>query len=223
MGSMTIEGKGVLIQYGMNPDGERMVDFQLKARGISDEKLIAIMSIIPRHLFISGKKRSESYGDYPLSIGCRQTISQPYMVAVMTEELRLTGREKVLEVGTGSGYQTAVLAELALEVYTVERIPQLLKRSKKLLTELGYPNIYFRSGDGSRGWPEAAPFDRILVTAAASSIPPELKEQLADNGILVIPVGGSSNYQQLTILRRSGNHFAVERGLGCRFVPLVRE
>ncbi|MQY76504.1 MAG: protein-L-isoaspartate(D-aspartate) O-methyltransferase [Spirochaeta sp.] len=200
-----------------------MVDIQLKARGISDEKLIAIMAIIPRHLFISGKKPSESYGDYPLSIGCRQTISQPYMVAVMTELLRLTGREKVLEVGTGSGYQTAVLAELAQEVYTVERIPQLLKRSKKLLTELGYPNIYFRSGDGSRGWPEAAPFDSILVTAAASSIPPELKEQLADNGILVIPVGSSSNYQQLTVLRRSGNHFTVESGLGCRFVPLVRE
>ncbi len=213
----------MLIQYGVNPDGERMVDFQLKARGISDEKLIAIMSLIPRHLFISGKKRSESYGDYPLSIGCRQTISQPYMVAVMTERLRLAGREKVLEVGTGSGYQTAVLAELAKEVYTVERIPQLLKRSKKLLTELGYQNIYFRSGDGSRGWLEAAPFDRILVTAAASSIPPELKDQLADNGILVIPVGGSSNYQQLTILRRSGNHFTVEKGLGCRFVPLVRE
>jgi len=112
---------------------------------------------------------------------------------------------------------------LAKEVYTVERIPQLLKRSKKLLTELGYQNIYFRSGDGSRGWLEAAPFDRILVTAAASSIPPELKDQLADNGILVIPVGGSSNYQQLTILRRSGNHFTVEKGLGCRFVPLVRE
>jgi len=213
----------VLIQYPGNPDGERMVDFQLKARGIYNEKLIAIMSLIPRHLFISGKKRSESYGDYPLSIGFRQTISQPYMVAVMTEKLRLTGREKVLEVGTGSGYQTAVLAELAQEVYTVERIPQLLKRSKKLLIEeLGYPNIYFRSDDGSRGWPEAAPFDRILVAAAAPSIPPELKEQLADNGILVIPVGGSSNYQQLTVLRRSGNHFTVEKGLGCRFVPLVR-
>jgi len=213
----------VLIQYPGNPDGERMVDFQLKARGVFDEKLIEIMSLIPRHLFISGKKRSESYVDYPLSIGCRQTISQPYMVAVMTKRLGLTGREKVLEVGTGSGYQTAVLAELAHEVYTVERIPQLLKRSKNLLIELGYPNIYFRSGDGSRGWPEAAPFDRILVTAAASSIPQELKEQLADNGILVIPVGGSSNYQQLTILRRSGNHFTVEKGLGCRFVPLVRE
>ena len=213
----------MLIQYPGNPDGERMVDFQLKARGVFDEKLIEIMSLIPRHLFISGKKRSESYVDYPLSIGCRQTISQPYMVAVMTKRLGLTGREKVLEVGTGSGYQTAVLAELAHEVYTVERIPQLLKRSKNLLIELGYPNIYFRSGDGSRGWPEAAPFDRILVTAAASSIPQELKEQLADNGILVIPVGGSSNYQQLTILRRSGNHFTVEKGLGCRFVPLVRE
>lgn len=213
----------MLIQYPGNPDGERMVDFQLKARGISNEKLITVMSLIPRHLFISGKKRSESYGDYPLSIGCRQTISQPYMVAVMTEQLRLTGREKVLEVGTGSGYQTTILAELSEEVYTVERIPQLLKRSKKLLTELGYPNIYFRSGDGSTGWPEAAPFDRILVAAATSSIPRELKEQLADNGILVIPIGGSSNYQQLTILRRSGNHFTVEKGLGCRFVPLVRE
>lgn len=223
MGSMTIEGEGVLIQYPGNPDGERMVDFQLKARGVSDKKLIEIMSLIPRHLFISGKKRSEAYVDYPLSIGCRQTISQPYMVAIMTKRLGLTGREKVLEIGTGSGYQTAVLAELAKEVYTVERIPQLLKRSKNLLIELGYPNIYFRSGDGSRGWPEVAPFDRILVAAAASSIPQELKEQLADNGILVIPVGGSSNYQQLTILRRSGNHFTVEKGLGCRFVPLVRE
>lgn len=211
------------VKYPGNPDGERMVESQLESRGISNEKIISIMSLIPRHLFISGKKRSESYGDYPLSIGCRQTISQPYMVAIMTEQLGLTGREKVLEVGTGSGYQTAVLAELAQEVYTIERIPQLLKRSEKLLIELGYSNINFRCGDGSRGWPEAAPFDRILVAAAAYSVPPELKEQLADNGILIIPVGGSSNYQQLTELRRSGNHLAVKKGLGCRFVPLVRE
>jgi protein-L-isoaspartate(D-aspartate) O-methyltransferase len=181
------------------------------------------MSRIPRHRFLSGARTIEAYGDYPLSIGHGQTISQPYMVALMTEELRLKGEEKVLEVGTGSGYQTAVLAELAREVYTIEVIPKLVERSRKLLQELGYTNISFRVGDGARGWSEHAPYDGILVAAAAEVVPRPLTSQLADNGTLVIPVGDSRHYQTLMIVRRVGNRLDTRESIGCRFVPLVRK
>jgi protein-L-isoaspartate(D-aspartate) O-methyltransferase len=212
----------VKVQYPDNPQAERMVRSQLRSRGIADERLLAVMSRIARHRFVPGASRGEAYGDFPLPIGSGQTISQPYMVALMTEELRLSGEERVLEVGTGSGYQTAILAELAAEVFTIELSPELLEPARRLLTELGYDNIHFRAGDGSGGWPEQAPFDRVLVAAAAQAIPGSLTAQLADNGILVIPVGSSQNYQTLMVVRREGSRLEQREGIGCRFVPLVR-
>jgi protein-L-isoaspartate(D-aspartate) O-methyltransferase len=213
----------VKIAYPENRQAKRMVKTQIQARGVQHSGVVEVMARIPRHRFVSGVNTIEAYGDYPLSIGYGQTISQPYMVALMTEELHLTGAERVLEVGTGSGYQTAVLAELALEVFTVELIPELLGRSRKLLEGLGYTNIHYRDGDGSSGWSEHAPYDRILVAAAASTVPRELTSQLADNGILVIPVGDSRNYQTLLIVRRVGGRLDTRESIGCRFVPLVRK
>jgi len=200
-----------------------MVRTQIQARGIRDQGVLEVMSRIPRHLFVSGVSTFEAYGDYPLSIGRGQTISQPYMVALMSEELLLRGGEKALEVGTGSGYQTAILAELCTAVYTIELIPELMERSQQLLDELGYTNISYRCADGSLGWSEYAPYDRILVAAAAASIPRALTAQLADNGILVIPVGDSRHYQTLRTVRRVGSRFETREGIGCRFVPLVRK
>ena len=211
------------IAYPENQQAERMVKTQIQSRGIHDPRVLEVMSRIPRHRFLSGTGTYEAYGDYPLSIGHGQTISQPYMVALMSEELRLRGEEKVLEVGTGSGYQTAVLAELAREVYTVELIPELIKRSRRLLEELGYANISYRTGDGSTGWLEYAPYDRILVAAAATAVPLPLSSQLADNGIMVIPVGDSRRYQTLSIVSRTGNLLNTRESIGCRFVPLVRK
>ena len=181
------------------------------------------MSCIPRHRFVAGVRTVEAYGDFPLSIGHAQTISQPYMVALMTEELHLLGGERVLEIGTGSGYQTALLAELAQIVYTVELIPALTKCAQKVLGELGYVNVVYRIGDGSEGWEKHGPYDRILVAAAAATIPRPLTAQLADNGILVIPVGDSRHYQTLVVVRRIGNRFDTRESIGCRFVPLVQK
>jgi protein-L-isoaspartate(D-aspartate) O-methyltransferase len=213
----------VRVDYATNLPAERMVRAQIRARGITDARLLEVMARLPRHRFAgAGMARSEAYGDFPLPIGHDQTISQPYMVALMTEQLELRGKERVLEIGTGSGYQTAVLAELAREVYTVERIVPLLSRAQALLLRLGYTNIAFREGDGSLGWPEAGPFDRVLVAAAAASIPQPLEAQLADNGLLVIPIGPSEHYQILTVLRRVGGHIEKSESIGCRFVPLVR-
>jgi len=199
-----------------------MVRTQIQARGIQDEGVLEVMSRIPRHRFVSGASTYEAYGDFPLAIGRGQTISQPYMVALMSEEMRLKGTERVLEIGTGSGYQTAILAELAAEVYTVELIPELVEGARRLLDELGYTNISYRCADGSVGWPEHSPYDRILVAAAAAKVPPPLTSQLADNGILVIPVGDSRHYQTLLIVRREGSRFDTRESIGCRFVPLVR-
>ena len=213
----------VKVVFAPNQNAERMVRTQLQARGISDPKVLAAMSRLPRHRFVPGSSRGEAYGDFPLPIGQGQTISQPYMVALMTEELHLDGGEKVLEVGTGSGYQTALLAELAAEVHSMELLPSLLERARLLLDELGYRGIRFRVGDGWYGWPEAAPFDRILVAAAASSVPAALTGQLADNGVLVVPVGSSQLYQALVTIRRVGNRLEKKEGIGCRFVPLVHE
>jgi len=179
------------------------------------------MSQIPRETFLGGQKNVNPYGDFPIPIGHSQTISQPYMVAFMTEQLGLRGCEKVLEIGTGSGYQTAVLAELAEQIYTIERIPYLLDRSKEILKKLGYSNIEFKVADGSDGWVEEEPFDGILVTAAVPSIPDSLKVQLADNGTLVIPVGDYKTYQLLTVVKRIGKRFETRESIGCRFVPLI--
>jgi protein-L-isoaspartate(D-aspartate) O-methyltransferase len=198
---------------------ERMVRTQIEARGITDPRILKAMRQVPRRYFVSGT--SDAYGDRPIPIGYGQTISQPYMVAIMTEELSLAGTERVLEIGTGSGYQTAILAELAAEVFTIERIPALLKRAKRLLTDRQYANIEFHLADGSLGWGEKAPFDRILVTAAVASVPRSLKMQLTDNGIIVIPIGDYKTYQVLTIITRVGTHFRRRESIGCRFVPLI--
>jgi protein-L-isoaspartate(D-aspartate) O-methyltransferase len=213
----------VNVPYEENRQAERMVRTQIRARGIQDPRVLEVMSRIPRHRFIPGASTHEAYGDFPLSIGRGQTISQPYMVALMSEEMQLRGTERVLEVGTGSGYQTAVLAELSREVYTIELIPELLERSRVLLDQLGYTNVSYRCADGALGWPEHAPYDRVLVAAAAPTVPHPLTAQLQDNGILVIPVGDSRSYQTLSIIRRVGRSFESRESIGCRFVPLVRK
>lgn len=193
---------------------------QLRKRGIFDPRVLAAMSRVPRHLFVSAEIRSAAYEDRPLTIHAGQTISQPYMVAVMTQTLELRGDERVLEIGTGSGYQSAVLAELCGEVYTVERIPELLERARILLASLGYRNVRYRIGDGTKGWPEEAPFAAIIVTAGAPEVPPTLTSQLAPGGRLVIPVG-SRYAQTLYRVTREGDSLREEEITGCVFVPLV--
>lgn len=197
-----------------------MVEGQLCRRGIHDPRVLEAMRRIPRHQFVSPEYQSEAYEDRPLPIGEGQTISQPYMVAIMTQSLDLKGSEKVLEIGTGSGYQTALLAELAKSVYTIERIPSLAARAEKVLREMGYQNIFFRTGDGTRGWPEEAPFDGIIVTAGAPEVPRTLRSQLADGGRLVIPVGPRYS-QMLYKVIRQGHQFIEEDITGCVFVPLL--
>jgi protein-L-isoaspartate(D-aspartate) O-methyltransferase len=202
---------------------ERMVADQLRARGIADPRVLTAMGRVPRHRFVEEALAGRAYGDYPLPIGERQTISQPYMVALMTQALGLAGEERVLEVGTGSGYQTAVLAEVAGKVYSVERIRSLAERARALLEELRYYNVLIRVGDGSLGWPEEAPFDAVLVTAAAPEVPPPLVEQLKAGGRLVIPVGGSTA-QVLKCLVKTPQGSVQESELaGCVFVKLVGE
>jgi protein-L-isoaspartate(D-aspartate) O-methyltransferase len=199
-----------------------MVEEQLRGRGISDARVLQAMDRVPRHRFVPGPVGVGVYEDYPLSIGCNQTISQPYMVALMTEGLALQGGEQVLEIGTGSGYQTAILAELAGEVFTVERFPNLSARAEATLTDLGYTNVRFRVGDGTLGWPEEAPFDRILCTAAAPRPAKPWIEQLMDGGRLVAPVGERYG-QTLTIFTKRGDGLAKREVCGCVFVPLVGE
>lgn len=198
----------------------KMVDEQLRARGIKDARVLAAMTEIPRHLFVEPALESQAYSDTPLPIGYRQTISQPYMVGFMTQALELKEDDRVLEVGTGSGYQAAVLARIARRVYTVERIPELARRARRLFDQLGLSNINLKVADGTLGWPSEAPFDAIIVTAGAPSVPDEYREQLAEGGRLVIPVGTREG-QVLKRIVRHGDTFAEERLLGCRFVPLV--
>jgi protein-L-isoaspartate(D-aspartate) O-methyltransferase len=197
-----------------------MVEEQLRRRGIHDQRLLAVMANIPRHSFVSSDYQLAAYEDRPLPIGEGQTISQPYMVAVMTQSLELKGDERVLEIGTGSGYQTAILAELAKTISTIERIQELLLRAQKILQERGYENIFFLTGDGTKGWPEKAPFDGIIVTAGAPEIPQTLTSQLAEGGRLVIPVGPRYT-QTLYKVTRKRNQFTEEDITGCVFVPLV--
>ena len=209
------------VEHTNDNRAQEMVRTQIQARGVLNRRVLEVMSQIPRETFLGGQKNVNPYGDFPIPIGHGQTISQPYMVAFMTEQLGLRGCEKVLEIGTGSGYQTAVLAELAEQIYTIERIPYLLDRSKEILKKLGYSNIEVKVADGSDGWVEEEPFDGILVTAAVPSIPDSLKVQLADNGTLVIPVGDYKTYQLLTVVKRIGKRFETRESIGCRFVPLI--
>lgn len=204
-----------------DPRAERMVERQIADRGIADTRLLAAMRRVPRALFLPPGSTADAYADAPVSIGCGQTMSQPYMVALMLEALELRGSEKVLEIGTGSGYQTALLALLAREVYTVERLAPLAERSRATLQRVGLTNVTTLCGDGSRGWPEHAPYDAIVVSAAAPRVPASLRAQLADNGILVVPVGPDESVQVLHVVRRIAARFETARTIPCRFVPLV--
>jgi protein-L-isoaspartate(D-aspartate) O-methyltransferase len=177
------------------------------------------MAKVPRHFFVPEQMRDLAYQDEPLPIGEGQTISQPYIVGFMTEALKLSGKEKVLEIGTGSGYQTAILAEIVEEVYTVELIPELFRRAQSVLSELGYTNIRFLIGDGTRGWPDKAPYDAILVSAAPATIPASLVEQLRVRGRMIIPVG--TDFQELILVTRKKDGWDEERLIGVRFVPLI--
>jgi protein-L-isoaspartate(D-aspartate) O-methyltransferase len=202
---------------------ERMVAQQLAARDIDDPRVLAAMRAVPRHRFVPADVRGEAYGDHPLPIGSGQTISQPYVVAWMTQALELDAGERVLEIGTGSGYQAAVLAELTPHVYTIEIVPELGERASEVLEELDYENVETKIGDGYYGWPEAAPFDGIVVTAAASHIPPPLVEQLKVGGRMVIPVGGPFAAQQLMLVEKAEDGSVTTRQLlPVRFVPFTR-
>ncbi len=199
-----------------------MVETQIRLRGVSDAAVLRAMERVPRHRFVSFQYQFQAYGDHPLPIGYGQTISQPYIVALMTEMLRLKPGDRVLEIGTGCGYQTAVLAEIIDEVYTVEVIPQLAEESSRRLDELGYGRVHVRCGDGYEGWAEHAPYDGIIVTAAALEIPPALLEQLADHGRLVIPLGERFGGQDLWLLEKHGARIERRNYGGVLFVPLVR-
>ena len=200
---------------------KRMVDSQLLARGIKDHRVIDAMSMLPRHLFVEEAMAAQAYSDSPLPIGEKQTISQPYMVALMSELLGLKGVEKVLEVGTGSGYQAAVLAKLADRVYTVERIRPLALRARKVLDSLGLLNINLKITDGTSGWEDESPFDAIIVTAGAPSVPPAYVEQLKPGGRLVIPVGGEALQTLIRITKNADGSSIREEWGGCRFVKLI--
>jgi protein-L-isoaspartate(D-aspartate) O-methyltransferase len=204
---------------------KKMVDSQIRSRGVRDERVLRAMEKIPRHLFIDEGLIDQAYNDNPLPIGEKQTISQPYIVALMTEALELKGREKVLELGTGSGYQAAILAELADRVFTVERIASLAQKARKLLESLNYYNVVIRVGDGTYGWREESPFDAIAVSAGSPSIPRMLVEQLAIGGRLVIPVGGRYSQSLIKLTRLSENPDDVKKEDlgGCRFVSLIGE
>ena len=198
----------------------KMVDEQLAARGIKDRRVLSAMGRVPRHLFVEEALRDSAYGDHALPIGEQQTISQPYMVALMSETLALKGTERVLEIGTGSGYQTAVLAELAAQVYSVERIDSLAVKARRLLTTLGYRNVQIKVFDGTYGWKEEAPFDAILVTAGSPEIPMPLTEQLKEGGRMVIPVGERTT-QVLKKVTKTPAGIEVTALTGCVFVPLI--
>lgn len=207
-------------QETMQAARRKMVERDLRKRGIYDQRVLSAMGRIPREAFVPESHRHVAYSDQALPISAGQTISQPYMVALMTQLLELRGDERVLEIGTGSGYQCAILAELAREVISVERLPELASEAQTRLAELGYDNAEIVCGDGTLGWPEKAPYDRILVTAAAPRCPQSLEEQLAEGGLLVVPVG-TRDVQNLHRVRRRGDTFESEAVIPCRFVPLL--
>lgn len=200
-----------------------MVETQLKARGISDPTVLEVMERVPRHLFVKPSDQGQAYADHPLPIEEGQTISQPYVVALMTESLNLTGSERVLEIGTGSGYQAAVLAEICEEVYTIEIREGLANSAEERLKSLRYGNVYVRWADGYFGWEEYAPFDAIIITCAVNHIPPHLLNQLEDGGRLILPLGSIQYYQTLTLIEKRGEEFIVTHITSVRFVPMVGE
>lgn len=199
---------------------KRMVDEQLIPRGIKQPRVIEAFLKVQRHRFIPEGLRSSAYADYPIPIGEGQTISQPYIVALMTECLDLSANQKVLEIGTGSGYQAAILAELSNQVYSIERFPSLAKRAEFLLQDLGYSNVRIKVEDGTLGWPEEAPFSRIIVTAATPEVPLPLTEQLSENGKMILPLGEAFN-QVLTLIKKEKGQLKSESICGCVFVPLI--
>ena len=198
----------------------KMVEEQLVERGIKDLGVLEAMSRVPRHLFAQESLQHRAYGDTPLPIGENQTISQPYIVGAMTAALGLKGEERVLEIGTGSGYQTAVIAELARQVFTIERLNNLSRKAQKILEGLNYMNIVFKMFDGTYGWPDQAPFDAILITASSKEIPQSLVKQLGEGGRLVAPTG-DANEQKLVVLTKNGSHVSRRELGACKFVPLI--
>lgn len=196
-----------------------MIEFQMRRRGIDDRRVLDAIARVPRHAFVPEDVRADAYADTPLPIGYGQTISQPYIVAFMTAALRIEPSDRVLEVGTGSGYQAAVLAELAREVFTIEIVPQLAASARLTIDSLGYRNVRVRTGNGYLGWPDAAPFDRIIITAAPDEVPPVLVQQLQYGGLMAVPVGTSE--QELRILRRTRDGMQTLSVLPVRFVPMV--
>lgn len=201
---------------------EQMVNDQIKGRGISDTRVLHAMTKVSRHLFVPEPFTGKAYEDMPLPIGLNQTISQPYIVALMTEVLRLKATDRVLEIGTGSGYQAAILAEICDSVYTIDIFELLADRARKTLNQLGYKNIMVKHGDGYQGWPEHAPFDAIIVTCAPTRIPQPLKDQLAEKGRMIIPVGGSG-IQELILLVKKNGRILEESVLPVMFVPMINE
>ena len=206
-------------EQAMTEARAHMVAEQMKARDIRDPRVLAAMERVPRHLFVPEEHRASAYADHPLAIGHGQTISQPYIVAFMSQALEIRPTDKVLEIGTGSGYQAAVLGELAQEVYTIEIVEPLAARATKTLADLGYRNVHVRAGNGYAGWPEQAPFDRIMVTAAPDAVPPALVEQLKVGGLMAIPVG--TVIQELQIMRKTETGMDILQTLPVRFVPMT--
>ena len=198
---------------------DRMVDTQIRARGIADERVLAAMRRVPRHQFVPGAYQDRAYDDTPIPIGFDQTISQPYIVAYMSEVLDTRPADRVLEIGTGSGYQAAILGDLVRDVYTIEIVEPLATHARETMVALGYTNVHVRHGNGYLGWPDAAPFDRIIVTAAPEEVPQALVDQLADGGVLVVPVGRGE--QVMTIVRKTGRGVTTTETLPVRFVPMV--
>jgi len=207
---------------GRQAEARRMVDGQLRGRGIRDERVLAAMLTVPRHRYVPPEMQRSAYADSALPIGYGQTISQPFIVAFMTEALAIQPTDVVLEIGTGSGYQAAILGELAREVYTIEIVAELAERARRTLEAEGYRNVHVRAGDGYRGWPEHAPFPKIIVTAAPEQVPPALVEQLAVGGTMILPVGPRGGDQELRILTKTEKGVMTERSLPVRFVPMVK-
>ena len=199
-----------------------MIQEQIRQRGVTDPRVLDAMGRVPRERFVPADQASRAYADSPLTIGHGQTISQPYIVAYMTEVLGVASQHTVLEIGTGSGYQAAVLGELARDVYTIEIVPELAQRAKETLESLGYRNVHVRSGDGYAGWPEEAPFDRIMVTAAPESVPQPLVDQLATGGRLVLPVGSQNETQWITVIDKTDKGIVDRRTIPVQFVPFTR-